>query len=99
MNPRPPDYPEDEEFENRQLSEVLKFYDAHDLLLYANHICWLSSVKNAIGYIPFDLDYDDIVNLVTLQDEINKKQVKDSQDMEERSKVQQISGRHGSRRS
>jgi hypothetical protein len=63
--------------QNTQLDDVLNFYDAWDLLYYVNHIIWLSSVKEAVGIIPFKLDYLDICALVILEDEKHKKELAD----------------------
>jgi hypothetical protein len=79
--------PEEGEGRNRQLNEVLEFYDCYELLPYANHIIWLSSVKEVMGYIPFKIEYDDIRLLIVLHEEMNKKQVKDSQDMQNESRT------------
>jgi hypothetical protein len=70
---------------NRDLEELLTFYECHDLLPYAQHIMWLASVKEALGYIPFNLDYFTIRCLTVLQEEVNKKSVKDSQEMRSKS--------------
>lgn len=77
------EYREDE-LRNPQLKEVLDFYDCYELLPYANHILWLSTVKEAVGRIPFNLDYDDICCLVILTEEISKKATADSQKMNEK---------------
>jgi hypothetical protein len=44
---------------------------------------WLASVKEALGYIPFKLDFLSIRCLVILKEEENKKSVKDTRDMRE----------------
>jgi hypothetical protein len=64
---------------NRQLTEVIEFYDCADLLPYAYHIMWLAEAREALGYLPFSLDYFDIRCLVILKEEVNKKQVRDMQ--------------------
>jgi hypothetical protein len=74
---------EDQGFQNKDLNDVLDFYDCHDLLPYASHIMWLSSVKSALGYIPFSLDYFAIRCLVILKEEENKKTVKESRDLQQ----------------
>ncbi len=77
---------EEEEIKNVQLKEVLEFYDCYDLLHYANHLIWLHTVKEAIGYIPFSLGYEDICCLVVLSEEISKKATMESQRMAEKSR-------------
>jgi hypothetical protein len=61
--------------DNPLLGEILDFYDCYDLMPLASRIIWLSSVKEAIGRIPddIDVDYDEIRYLVLLQEEQNKK--------------------------
>jgi len=68
---------------NGPLGEFLSFYDCYELIPYAHHILWLSSLKEAIGEIPssFMLDWDDYRALVILKEEQSRKSVKDSQDM------------------
>lgn len=66
-----------EEIPNHQLQEVLNFYGCEDLLPYVNHITWLSQVKEVIGFIPFEIGFEEIRALVILKQEISKKQVKD----------------------
>ena len=73
-----------QDLQNRDLEELLDFYDCHDLLPFASHIMWLASVKEAMGYIPFALDYFAIRCLVILQEEVNKKSAKDSMEMKDR---------------
>jgi len=74
---------EDEEIKNHQLKTVLDFYDCYDLLPYVSHIMWLSAVKEALGHIPFSLDYRTIRMLVILQDEIGKKTAYESLKMKQ----------------
>lgn len=76
-----------EEILNPQLAAVLDFYDCADFLPYANHILWLNAVKEALGHIPFSLDYFDICCLVILQEEINKKAALETQKTAERSRA------------
>lgn len=92
MNPKPPELEdlyvpdsEEEEISNVQLRQVLDFYDCYDLLPYANHIIWLSTVKEAVGRIPFDLSYADICFLTILAEEISKKATAESQRMNQKS--------------
>jgi hypothetical protein len=73
------------EVTNRDLEELLTFYECHDLLPYAQHIMWLASVKEALGYIPFHLDYFTIRCLTVLNEEVNKKSVRASQEMRSKS--------------
>lgn len=86
MNPPPEDASEPEETENTQLNEVLEFYDCAEYLPYVQHIFWLSNVKEAVGRIPFNLEYEDIRCLVILQEEIGKKSTKQSQEMSKKGK-------------
>jgi hypothetical protein len=76
---------EDELEERGPLYDILNFYDSYDLLPYAKHIFWLSSVKESIGFIPYELDWKDIRSLVILKEEFSKKSVKDSRDMMDKS--------------
>ena len=76
----------DEEDEN--LNEILTFYDADYLLPFVERILWLSSVKEALGHVPFKLSHDEIVAMVILQTEINKKSQYDIN----KSKIQSGSG-------
>jgi hypothetical protein len=75
----------EEEISNVQLRQVLEFYDCYDLLPYANHILWLSTVKEAIGRIPFDLGYEEICYLTLLSEEVSKKATFESQRMNQKS--------------
>ena len=65
--------------ENEDLTKVLTFYDAEYLLPFAERVLWLSNVKEALGYIPFELSHDEIVALVILLSEVNKKSRQDLQ--------------------
>ena len=76
----------DEEDEN--LNEILTFYDADYLLPFVERILWLSTVKEALGHVPFKLSHDEIVAMVILQTEINKKSQYDIN----KSKIQSGSG-------
>lgn len=69
------DDPENELAIDPILEPFLSFYDAYEYLPFCHRIVWLSSVKEALGYIPscFKLDYREIVALVILQDEISKR--------------------------
>lgn len=66
--------------ENQMLGEFIEFYDCADLLPFADRILELSTVKEALGYIPpdFGLTHEEIRGLVILQQEIAKKQQFDS---------------------
>ena len=75
-----------EEISNPQLKEVLEFYDCYDLLPYANHILWLHTVKEAIGHIPFNLDFEAICCLVVLTEEIGKKSTFESQKISQKNR-------------
>lgn len=83
FNP-PPEGREKPEIENEFLDEVLEKYECWDLLPLAAHVAWLSSVKEALGTIPFNLDYDTIRYLVILHEEAGKKHAKDMQDMKDK---------------
>ena len=85
---------EEEDRISHQLDAVIEFYNCYDLLPYVNHVFWLAAVKEAMGYIPFKLDYIDIRCLVILQEEINKKQTKDMQNSEEEHRATMSRARH-----
>ena len=68
----------------KELEEVLEFYDAYDWMEYANHVMWLSAVQDALGFIPFELDYFTILALTVLKDEIAKKGAQDSYEMRQK---------------
>jgi hypothetical protein len=70
--------------ENEMLNEALDFYDAWDLLPYAEHIIWLSKVQKALGNLPFDISFSDIELLLVLHDEIAKKEMFDALKAEEK---------------
>ncbi len=57
------------------LEEVLDFYDCADLLPFAQRVIWLSSIKEALGYVPryIPIDYEELQALVILNEEQNKK--------------------------
>ncbi len=52
-------------------------YDCEDYLPFLERVFYLAGVKEAIGYIPFDVfkpSHDEILALIILSDEKNKKQ-------------------------
>lgn len=81
---------DEEEPDNSQLGDVLRFYKCHELLPYAQRIIWLSSVKESLGYIPeeFGLEYLDIRLLVVLQEENGKKMAVENYKMRQKNKMQ-----------
>ena len=48
-------------------------YDCRNLLSLARRILWLASVREAVGKIPWRLDYMEIKLLVVLKEEEGKK--------------------------
>ena len=77
--------------DNPLLGEVLDFYDCYDLMPLASRIIWLSSLNEAVGRIPddIDLDYDELRLLVVLQEEQNKKMAYDNYEIRQENKKQQ----------
>lgn len=60
---------------NPMLDDVIDIFNCFDVLPLAHRIIWLSSVKEAVGYIPDDIpiDYEELKYLVVLQEERDKK--------------------------
>jgi hypothetical protein len=61
--------------DNPLLQEVIERYDCEDLLPLAHRVIWLSSLKEACGCIPndIDVDYAEYRLLVVLGEEQSKK--------------------------
>jgi hypothetical protein len=72
---------ENNEIPKGPLDTFLSFYDCYDLLPYAHHILQLASIKEVLGFLPFNLDWEDIRALVILKEEQSRKSIKDSQEM------------------
>lgn len=74
---------------NEQVQEVLDFYDCADLLPFIERIVWLTTVKEALGYLPvshFKLNYEEIRGLTILVEESNKKMQQDNLQMKRESR-------------
>ena len=79
-----------EEPGNPLLEEILEFYNCEDLLPLARRIIWLSSVKEAVGYIPnyIPMDYEELQCLIVLHDEQNKKMAYENYKMKKAADLQ-----------
>ena len=62
------------EIENERLDAVFETYeDCDDVMPFVNRIFWLVAVKEAVGRIPFELSYTEILGLVWYSQEATKK--------------------------
>jgi hypothetical protein len=63
--------------------------ECDDVMPFVQRIFWLSSVREALGWIPnnFDLSYEEVLGLVWLQQESNKKLQYDNWKMSQESKA------------
>jgi hypothetical protein len=76
------------------LDEVLEKFDCADLLPLVNRIIRLSSIKEVLGYIPYNMipfDYEELQYLLIYHEEHNKKIAHESFKMRQQSKTQQSS--------
>jgi hypothetical protein len=77
---------------NAFLDEVIEKFDCEDLLPLAGRIIRLSSIKEALGYIPDNLipvDYEELQYLLIYHEEQNKKMAYENWKMQQNNKRQQ----------
>jgi hypothetical protein len=63
---------------NADVEEIIRIYDCEDLFDYAKHIMWLGALKDIVGYVPFELEWDDLSALTILHEEQGRKMAYDT---------------------